>query len=252
MDKKHLLQMLSAFKGGKTSLKQTVEKIGAMGYEDIVFAKVDHHRKHRQGFCEVIYAPGKTPAQVGGIAKKLLAHSDTLLVTRADRQKYKEVKKVGPTAVFHERSGAITVERGKKRKRRGNLLVISAGTSDIPVAEEAAVTADIMGLAVTTVYDVGVAGIHRLLDQRKRLEEADCVIVAAGMDGALASVVGGMVSNPVVAVPTSVGYGAAMEGLAPLLAMLNSCAAGVTVVNIDNGFGAAAAAHRIILAKYGK
>lgn len=252
MNKKNLIKLLTAVKEAKVSLEHASDKISSMGYEDIVFAKVDHHRKQRLGFSEVIYAPGKTPKQVGMIAKKLLQRADSLLVTRADTAKFKEVKKVAKQAVFHELSGAITVERGAKKKRNGNLLVISAGTSDIPVAEEAAVSADIMGVNVTTLYDVGVAGIHRLLDQRKTLEDADCIIVAAGMDGALASVVGGMVSKPVIAVPTSVGYGAAMGGIAPLLAMLNSCAGGVAVVNIDNGFGAASLAHRIFSMKCGK
>lgn len=252
MDKKKLLQLLGEFKAGKKSLSSVAEKIGSMGYEDIVFAKVDHHRKQRQGFCEVIFAPGKTPAQVGAIAKKLLEKSDTLLVTRASAKAYKEVRKANKLAVYHELSGAITVEPKAGKKRRGNLLIISAGTSDIPVAEEAAVSADVMGMRVTTVFDVGVAGIHRLLAQKKNLDEADCVIVVAGMDGALASVVGGMVSKPVIAVPTSVGYGAAFNGLAPLLAMLNSCAGGVAVVNIDNGYGAAALAHRILSPKVEK
>jgi hypothetical protein len=251
MDREKLLKMLAELKAGKISVKSAAEKIGSMGYEDIVFAKVDHHRKHRQGFCEVIYAPGKTPAQVGAIAKKLLSRSESLLVTRGDEKVFKEVKKADARAVFHELSGAITVEKGKNKKRTGNLLVVSAGTSDIPVAEEAAVSADIMGMAVGTIYDVGVAGIHRLLDKRKNLESADCIIVTAGMDGALASVVGGLVSAPVIAVPTSVGYGAAFGGLAPLLAMLNSCAGGVAVVNIDNGYGAAALAHRILSRKGG-
>ncbi|MBI3581047.1 MAG: nickel pincer cofactor biosynthesis protein LarB [Nitrospinae bacterium] len=249
MDRKNLAKLLAAVRKGEISPDKASEKIGSTGYEDIVFAKVDHHRQHRLGFPEVIYAPGKTPRQVGTIAKKLLERSDALLVTRADKAKYREVKKACRLAVYHELSGAVTVERGARKKRRGNLLVISAGTSDIPVAEEAAVSADVMGLDVKTLYDVGVAGIHRLLDRRKSLEEADCIIVAAGMDGALASVVGGMVSKPVIALPTSVGYGAAMEGLAPLLAMLNSCAGGIAVVNIDNGFGAAALANRILSLK---
>ena len=250
MDKNALKKMLHGLKDGKVSVEKAAQKIGTMGYEDIVFAKVDHHRRHRQGFCEVIYAPGKTTPQLAAIAKKLLERSDSLLVTRSNREGCKALKKISAKAAFHEQSGAITVER-KKKPRIGNLLVVTAGTSDIRVAEEAAVTADIMGIRVKTVYDVGVAGIHRLLDQRKQLEEADCIIVAAGMDGALASVVGGMVSRPVIAVPTSVGYGAALDGIAPLLAMLNSCAAGIAVVNIDNGFGAGALAHRIISLKCG-
>lgn len=248
MEKSKLLKMLRDVKRGAVGIEKAAEKISQSGYEDIVFAKVDHHRTHRQGFCEVIYCEGKSAAQVSAIAKKLLARSGSLLATRASPAAFRAVKKAFKGARYHEQCRAITVEL-KPRPKRGNLLVMTAGTSDIPVAEEAAVTADVMGLNVTTVYDVGVAGIHRLLDQRKKLGSADCVIVAAGMDGALASVVGGMVAAPVIAVPTSVGYGAAFGGLAPLLAMLNSCAAGVAVVNIDNGFGAAALANRIISLK---
>lgn len=251
MDRAHLEKMLAAVKEGTLSPKNAAAKIVNEPYEDIVFAKVDHHRAHRQGFCEVIFCAGKTAAQVAAIAKKLLARSGRLLATRADKKMYAAVKKVAKHAVYHPLSDAITVER-EPGKKIGRLLVLTAGTSDIPVAEEAAVTAAIMGLNVTTIYDVGVAGIHRLLDQRDALQGADCIIVAAGMDGALASVVGGMVASPVVAVPTSVGYGAAFGGLAPLLAMLNSCAGGIAVVNIDNGFGAAAMAHRIIKGKYGE
>ncbi len=249
MKREELEKTLAAVKSGKLTPAKAAERIVNDPYEDIVFAKVDHHRAHRQGFCEVIFCSGKTPAQVAAIAKKLLARSDRLLATRADKKTYAAVKKAARSAVYHEASGAITVER-KPAPKMGRLLVLTAGTSDIPVAEEAAVTAAIMGLNVKTIYDVGVAGIHRLLDQKESLKEADCIIVAAGMDGALASVVGGMVAAPVVAVPTSVGYGAAFGGLAPLLAMLNSCASGIAVVNIDNGFGAAALAHRIIKGKY--
>jgi len=250
MDKAKLNKMLRDVKSGKLSVKSAAQTIGTMGYEDIVFAKVDHHRVKRQGFCEVIYCPGKTTLQITQIAKKLLARSDSLLATRGDKKIHGALKKVSAKAKFHEECGAITIEKVKK-KRRGNLLVITAGTSDIGVAMEAAVTADIMGINVTTLFDVGVAGIHRLMDRKKSLDEADCIIVAAGMDGALPSVVGGIVSLPVVAVPTSVGYGASFEGIAPLLAMLNSCANGIAVVNIDNGFGAGVLAHRIVSTKYG-
>lgn len=250
MEKKELLKILRGVKSGKVGIEKAAAGIAHKGYEDIVFAKVDHHRVRRQGFCEVIYCEGKSAPQVAAIAKKLLGRSDTLLATRADAAAYKAVKRVFKGARYHTQCRAITVEL-KPRPKKGRLLVITAGTSDIPVAEEAAVTADIMGLDVTTVYDVGVAGIHRLLDQRGKLEAADCIIVAAGMDGALASVVGGMVAAPVIAVPTSIGYGAAFGGLAALLAMLNSCSAGVAVVNIDNGFGAAALAKKIISLKQG-
>ena len=243
--------MLRDVKGGKLSVEKAAKALGTIGYEDIVFAKPDHHRAKRQGFCEVIYCPGKTAAQITQIAKKLLARSDSLLATRGNKKIYGALKKVSAKAKFHTASGAVTIEKIKK-KRRGNLLVMTAGTSDISVAEEAVVTADIMGIKVKSVYDVGVAGIHRLLDSKKSLDDADCIIVVAGMDGALPSVVGGMVSVPVVAVPTSVGYGASFQGIAPLLSMLNSCANGIAVVNIDNGFGAGVLAHRIVSSKYGK
>ncbi|GMT42930.1 MAG: 1-(5-phosphoribosyl)-5-amino-4-imidazole-carboxylate carboxylase [bacterium] len=250
MDKNKLKKTLEQVQSGKLSPGKASGIINSMGYEDIVFAKPDHHRQKRLGFCEVIFCPGKTSKQIAEIARKLLAHSDSLLATRGDRKIYNAIKKVSAKAKFHEPSGVITIEK-RRKIRRGNLLVMTAGTSDIPVAEEAALTADIMGTNVTTVYDVGVAGIHRLLDQKKALYEADCIVVVAGMDGALASVVGGMVSAPVVAVPTSVGYGAVFDGIAPLLAMLNSCAAGIGVVNINNGFGAGALAHRIVSTAYG-
>ena len=241
--------MLRDVKSGRLSVANAAKTIGTMGYEDIVFAKVDHHRAARQGFCEVIYCPGKTTQQITQIAKKLLARSDSLLATRGDKKIYNALKKVSARAKFHAECGAITIEKVKKKKR-GKLLVITAGTSDIGVASEAVVTADIMGINVKSLFDVGVAGIHRLMDSKKSLDDADCLIVVAGMDGALPSVVGGIVSLPVVAVPTSVGYGASFEGIAPLLAMLNSCANGIAVVNIDNGFGAAVLAHRIISTKY--
>lgn len=243
--------MLREVKGGKLSIEKAANALDTIGYEDIVFAKPDHHRAKRQGFCEVIYCPGKTATQITQIAKKLLARSDSLLATRADKKIYGALKKFSSRAKFHEECGAITIEKVKK-KRRGKLLVMTAGTSDISVAEEAVVTADIMGIKVKSVYDVGVAGIHRLLDKKETLDDADCIIVVAGMDGALPSVVGGMVSVPVVAVPTSVGYGASFQGIAPLLSMLNSCANGIAVVNIDNGFGAGVLAHRIVSSKYGK
>jgi len=249
MDKGRLKKLLESVKKGDIGISQALKSLESPSYEDILYAKVDHHREKRQGFCEVIYCPGKTSAQISGIAKKLLARSDYLLATRGDKKIFATIKKISSAAKFHEASGAITVEK-KKRVRKGNLLVITAGTTDIPIAEEAVVTADIMGTSVTAIYDVGVAGIHRLLDQQERLAEADCIIVVAGMDGALASVVGGMVAVPVIAVPSSVGYGASFGGLSALLAMLNSCASGVAVMNIDNGFGAGTLAHKIVSLKY--
>ena len=214
--------------------------------EDIGFARVDHHRVRRQGFPEVVFGQGKTPAQVARIAETIVGAGQRLLVTRTDVDAYTAVLNRVPEAVFHERARIIShVSPGaQERTGHGTILVVSAGTSDQPIADEAAVTADVMGNRVERLYDVGVAGLHRLLAEQARLEAARVVIVVAGMDGALASVVGGLIAVPVVAVPTSIGYGASFGGLAALLSMLNSCATGVAVVNIDNGFGAAAVASR--------
>jgi hypothetical protein len=212
--------------------------------EDLTFARVDHTRARRQGFPEVIFGQGKNADQIARIAHAIVLRGHSLLVTRTDRATYGELAKLVPDAYFHEQARIIErrvdVPRGK-----GIIMVAAAGTSDIPVAEEAAVSADVMGNDVDRLYDVGVAGIHRLLAERSRLDAARVIIVVAGMEGALASVVGGLVSPPVIAVPTSIGYGASFGGIAALLAMLNSCAAGVAVVNIDNGFGAAAMASAI-------
>jgi NCAIR mutase (PurE)-related protein len=196
---------------------------------------------------EVIYCEGKTIEQVTGIAKRMLAQKSDVLATRASEEAYKAIKRLDRRAVYHEQSRAIVVQHKKKPLTKGLVLVLTAGTSDIPVAEEAAITAEMLGSAVRTVYDVGVAGIHRLLSKRDDLDAARVVVVVAGMDGALPSVVGGLVNKPLIAVPTSVGYGAGFQGLAPLLTMLNSCAAGIAVMNIDNGFGAGVLAHRINL-----
>jgi NCAIR mutase (PurE)-related protein len=204
-------------------------------------ACVDIQRKERCGFPEVIFCQGKTPEQIKQIAKQILKHSDCLLATRADEKAYKAVKSIVGKAVYHKQARAITVARQTVKHEQhtsGFILIITAGTSDIPVAEEAKVTAEIMGNKVQTIYDVGVAGIHRVLTHSEALRKARVIIVVAGMEGALASVVGGLVDKPVIAVPTSIGYGAHFGGIAPLLTMLNSCAAGVAVVNIDNGFGA--------------
>lgn len=213
-------------------------------FEDLGFARVDHARSARQGFPEVVFGQGKTPSQVARIAKAIVERGHSLLVTRTERAAFDEVAKLVPDAAFREEARIIErrtdIPRGK-----GVILVAAAGTSDLPVAEEAAISAEVMGNDVDRLFDVGVAGIHRLLTERRRLESARIVIVVAGMEGALASVVGGLVKVPVVAVPTSVGYGASFGGVAALLAMLNSCATGVSVVNIDNGFGAAAIASAI-------
>jgi NCAIR mutase (PurE)-related protein len=213
-------------------------------FEDLGFARVDHHRAKRQGFPEVVFGLGKTPEQIARISQAIVERGHALLVTRTDRAAYDAVAKVVPDARFHDQARIIErrvpIERGK-----GVILVAAAGTSDIPVAEEAAVSAEVMGNDVDRLYDVGVAGLHRLLAEQQRLQKARVVIAVAGMEGALASVIGGLVRVPVVAVPTSIGYGTSFGGLAALLAMLNSCATGVSVVNIDNGFGAAAVASGI-------
>lgn len=224
--------------------RRAIEYFRQDPFEDLGFARVDHHRATRQGFPEVVFGLGKTPAQIARIAEAIVQRGHALLVTRADQAAHDAVAKVVPDVRFHDQARIIErrvpVDRGK-----GVILVAAAGTSDIPVAEEAAVSAEVMGNDVDRLYDVGVAGLHRLLAERERLEKARVVIAVAGMEGALASVVGGLVRVPVVAVPTSIGYGASFGGLAALLAMLNSCATGVSVVNIDNGFGAAAVASGI-------
>ena len=213
--------------------------------EDLGFARVDRHRQARQGFPEVIFGQGKTPAQVAAIAERLVSAGQSLLVTRTTTEAYAAVARLLPEARFHELARCITLDLQTTPKGRGTVLIAAAGTADLPVAEEAAVTAELMGNCVDRLYDVGVAGLHRLLREHARLTAARVIIVVAGMEGALPSVVGGLVDVPVVAVPTSVGYGASFGGLTALLAMLNSCATGISVVNIDNGFGAAAIASSI-------
>jgi len=214
-------------------------------FEDLGFARVDHHRALRKGFPEVVFGPGKTPEQIAAISERIVSRGDSLLVTRTTAEAFAAVAAQVPAAVFHELARAVSFSQGEVTPGRGVILVAAAGTSDLPVAEEAAVTAELMGNEVDRLYDVGVAGLHRLLAARERLTKARVVVTVAGMEGALPSVIGGLVSVPVVAVPTSVGYGASFQGLTALLAMLNSCAMGVAVVNIDNGFGAAAIASAI-------
>ena len=239
MDIDYVSNLLKDFKTGGLSLDEALEKLKILPYEDLEFAKLDHHRLLRQGFAEVVFCQGKTVEQVLAIMDRLAEYNRSILATRATPQMYEAVKNAVPDAKYHELARLITIERQQPPVDQDRvILVMSAGTSDIPVAEEAAVTAEMMGNVVRRVYDVGVAGIHRLLDQRKLIEEANVLIVVAGMEGALASVVGGLASKPVIAVPTSIGYGANFGGLAALLSMLNSCAAGIGVVNIDNGFGA--------------
>lgn len=239
MDIDYVSKLLAEFKAGGLTLEEAVDKLKILPYENLEFAKLDHHRRLRQGFAEVVFCQGKTVMQVLMIVSKLAEYNHSILATRATKEMYEAVKEAVPDAIYHELAKLIVVERQKPVvDPQRFILILSAGTSDIPIAEEAAITAEIMGNEVKRVYDVGVAGIHRLLDQRQLIEQANVLIVAAGMEGALASVVGGMVAKPVIAVPTSIGYGASFGGLAALLSMLNSCAAGIAVVNIDNGFGA--------------
>lgn len=244
-----LRPLLEALRTGQLgvddALRALAERLPVPPYEDLGFARVDHDRQRRQGFPEVIFGPGKTPEQVAAIAERLVARGATLLVTRTTEAAFHAVRARVPDAEWHPTPRAIVRRGAGVPPGTGTILVAAAGTADLPVAEEAALTAEVMGNEVDRLYDVGVAGLHRLLDARPRLAAARVIIVVAGMEGALPSVVGGLVHAPVIAVPTSVGYGAHFGGLAALLAMLNSCATGVAVVNIDNGFGAAALASRI-------
>ncbi len=245
MDQQELLKILEAVRSGQLSPGKAIDRLKHLPFEDLGFAKVDHHRTLRQGFAEVILGKGKTPRQVAEIVKAMLSKKDSqhnILVTRADAKIFAAVKKLNRAARYHALSGVITIERSRELLGKGTILVVSAGTSDIPVAEEALLTAQMMGNRVAHLYDVGVAGIHRLLEHRENLAHARVIICVAGMEGALPSVVGGLVPVPVIAVPTSTGYGASFGGVAALLGMLNSCASNVTVVNIDNGFGAACVA----------
>jgi NCAIR mutase (PurE)-related protein len=245
MTEKRVRELLEAVRSGKVSSEQALERLKHLPFEDLGFAKVDHHRALRQGYAEVVFGKGKTPAQVAEIVRAMLRQKvsrQNILITRADAKIFRAVKRVDRRAKFHGRSGVITIARTLEITGKGTILVVSAGTSDIPVAEEALLTAQMMGNRAEHLYDVGVAGIHRLLQHREKLTEARAIVCVAGMEGALPSVVGGLVAAPVIAVPTSVGYGASFGGVAALLGMLNSCASNVTVVNIDNGFGAACVA----------
>jgi len=244
MDQKVLKAILTELKTGKISIEMVIDRLRTLPYEDLGFASVDHHRAIRQGFPEVIFCEGKTRAQVLAIARGLLKKGGPLLATRVEPEVGRSLARLDRRAVYHELARVVAIERHKP-VLQGDILIVTAGTSDIPVAEEARVTAEIMGSRVETLYDVGVAGIHRLFSRYDRLLKARTLVVVAGMDGALPSVIGGLVDRPVIAVPTSRGYGASFGGLAALLTMLNSCAAGLAVVNIDNGFGAGCLAHRI-------
>ena len=238
MDLKAVEQLLRAYRSGEIEMGEAARRIGDLHYEDIGFARVDHARAARQGFPEVVFGVGKTRAQIVEIVERLVRHAPNVLVTRTDEATFGEVRNVVTDAEWHGAARLVRIQRDKTERGVGEIAVVTAGTSDIPVAEEAALTAEAMGNRVGRIWDAGVSGIHRILAERERLRRARVIIVAAGMEGALPSVVGGLVSVPVVAVPTSIGYGASFGGIAALLGMLNSCASNVTVVNIDNGFGA--------------
>ena len=238
MNSQSLRKLFEQVRTGKLSADEAVERLRHLPFEDLGFAKVDHHRALRQGMPEVIFSQGKSPQQVTDIFRRLAEHDGNVLATRATEQQFEAVAARVKKAEYRPLARAIVLKRDRKRYGKGVIAVVSAGTSDIPVAEEAVVTAELMGNNVEHIYDVGVAGIHRLLAHRAALSKARVIVVCAGMEGALPSVVGGLVGVPVVAVPTSVGYGAAFGGLAALLGMMNSCASNVSVVNIDNGFGA--------------
>ncbi len=238
MNTESIRKLFERVRAGKLSPDDAVQKLRHLPFEDLGFAKVDHHRALRVGMPEVIFGERKTPAQMAAIFKRLAKHGNNVLATRATREQFAAIKKVARGVKYEKAARAIVLHRDYKLYGKGVIAVVSAGTSDIPVAEEAVVTAELMGNQVERIYDVGVAGIHRLLAQKKTLSRARVVIVCAGMEGALPSVVGGLIGAPVIAVPTSVGYGAAFQGLAALLGMMNSCASNVSVVNIDNGFGA--------------
>lgn len=246
MSPDHLKKLLDAVKTGATSIDEAVECLRQLPYQDIDCAQVDHHRELRQGMPEVIFGEGKSLPQIVRIMAAMAEKGSNVLVTRLAADKAPEVLRSFPAAQYHDEARCLTLQQHAPEARgRGTILVISAGTSDIPVAAEALLTARFLGNETSHVYDVGVAGIHRLLARREQLDAAAVIIVVAGMEGALPTVVGGLVNKPVIAVPTSIGYGASFGGIAALLGMLNSCAAGVTVVNIDNGFGAACAASLI-------
>lgn len=238
MKAENLKEMLENVRSGKLSVDEAFTELKKLPFEDIGFAKVDHHRNIRNGYPEVIFCLGKTPEQIVDITKKLMQNNTNIMATRASKEVYEAILKVADNAVYYKEARIVIINKQEIKKSEKVIAVLTAGTADIPVAEEAAVTAETMGNRVDRIYDVGVAGLHRLLAHADRIGEANVIIVVAGMEGALASVVGGLVDKPVIAVPTSVGYGASFEGLSALLTMLNSCASGIGVVNIDNGFGA--------------
>lgn len=245
MDETFLKQLLQSVKSGEIETEDAIKQLKKLPYEDMGYVKIDHHRKLRTGSGEVIYCAGKTPEQTTAIFEKLLEYNGKAMGTRADLTTFEAVKAKIPQAKYYENARIITVNKGDEQKLVGKIVIATGGTSDIPVAEEAAVTAEFHGSNVVRLYDVGVAGIHRLLMNTDKLEDASVIVAVAGMEGALASVVAGLADCPVIAVPTSIGYGANFGGLSALLTMLNSCASGISVVNIDNGFGAGFLANMI-------
>jgi len=246
MDRDTILQLLRKYRDGSVSEDDILKRIITLPYEDIGYASIDHHRTIRWGFPEVIFCQGKTPEQVAGIAEKIIGNNSNLLATRADPGVYDAVNRVFPDAKYNEPGRTISLTIKEITPVPGYVPVITAGTADLPVAQEALETGKMLGITMELISDIGVAGIHRLLDKRALLERASVVIVAAGMEGALPSVIGGLVQAPVIAVPTSVGYGTSLNGFTPLLAMLNSCVPGIAVMNVDNGFGASFLAFRIL------
>ncbi|MCI9597541.1 MAG: nickel pincer cofactor biosynthesis protein LarB [Firmicutes bacterium] len=245
MDQAYLTKLMEQVASGKTTPEAAVERLKDLPFEDLGFANIDHHRNLRTGYPEAVFCQGKKPEQIAAIMKGLAEKNKNVIGTRAVKEDYEAVKQVLPKAEFHEDARMIVVMEETAPRREGTIAIVTAGTADIPVAEEAAVTARALGNKVDRIYDVGVAGIHRLFAKLDRIQSASVVIVVAGMEGALASVVGGLVERPVIAVPTSIGYGANLGGISALLSMLNSCANGVGIVNIDNGFGAAYLASNI-------
>jgi NCAIR mutase (PurE)-related protein len=246
-----LTRLLEKLRSGELSITQAVKELSVLPYEELHFAKIDHHRSLRTGFPEVIYGRGKSVEQIVAIASRMAVYSDRILITHTSQDVYNAVHKILEDACYNPTSNTIVVNRAKNILLRPGICVVTAGTSDIPVAEEAAVTAELMGNRVEKIFDIGIAGIHRLLDNLGQLRESRVLVVVAGMEGALPGVIGGIVPVPIIAVPTSTGYGASFNGLAPLLTMLNSCAPGIAVVNIDNGFGAGYLAGLINMRKSG-
>jgi len=238
MDREEIRTLLKDVRSGKTGIDEALRSLRSLPYQDLGDAKIDTHRDLRRGFPEVILCQGKSLEQIERIVRGLSPGAKFIMATKADRAAFKAIRKIRKDSVYYEKARIVLVGKKRKKKSEKTILVVSAGTSDVPVAEEAAVTAEIMGNVVDRVYDIGVAGVHRLFDSKEKLFGANVIIVVAGMEGALASIVGGLVDSPVISVPTSVGYGASFEGLAALLSMLNCCSPGSVTVNIDNGFGA--------------